>query len=56
MTGDLQAVATWHADKAVAHYYKGEMDDYCRHIVIADRLRRDVWIKDHASPAKRSAA
>ncbi len=33
-------VADWHAEKAVNAYACNDFDAYCRHIAIADRLRR----------------
>ena len=42
-TGNLFAVADWHADKAMSHYQKGEFENYTRHIAIADRLRREAY-------------
>jgi hypothetical protein len=37
----IRNAASYHADKAVAAYLSGDMDLYCRHIAIADRL----WAK-----------
>ena len=34
----LQAIAQWHADKAVAAYIAGDQAAYIRHIMIAKRL------------------
>ena len=37
---NFEAVAAWHADKAMQAYLSGDLDLYCHHIAIADRLRR----------------
>lgn len=37
----LNNVADYHATKAMAAYISGDMDIYCHHIAIADRL----WAK-----------
>ena len=34
----LQAIAQWHADKAVAAYIASDQQAYIRHIMIAKRL------------------
>lgn len=34
------AIADWHASKACAAYLSGDLDAYCRHILIFDDLRR----------------
>ena len=33
------SVASWHADKAIAAYLSGDLDLYCKHIAISDRMR-----------------
>lgn len=42
MTVILINVANYHADKACAAYLSGDMDGWCRHIAIADRIRFDL--------------
>jgi len=34
------AIADWHATKACAAYPSGDLDVYCRHVLISDALRR----------------
>ena len=40
MIARLNAVADWHATKAIAAYLSGDEAAYCRHILICDALRR----------------
>jgi hypothetical protein len=42
MTAILSAVADWRATKACTAYLSGELDAYCRHILICDALRRGI--------------
>lgn len=40
MTAITLAIADWHATKACAAYLSGDLDAYCRHVLISDALRR----------------
>ena len=41
MNSDITlAIADWHATKACAAYLSGDIELYCHHIAICDRLRR----------------
>ena len=33
-------VANWHAEQASLAYIKDDFEDYCRHILICDEIRR----------------